>query len=364
MSRLPTLCSLLLLVLAPLARAESTPAAPDSGATPAAEAPSPESTESTAHTEQVEAPQEESLSISVLPLESNEEARDEAPGLTALLVSRLAESPRLVVSSPVDEAALRSAGLCTEGACPGEAAGSRAVRYVISGRVDRFGPRYLLTATLVDAESGLALARPRVEVSASEALAHATVSLADQLLAELVPNPELRASSPRPSNSTQPAMGSLVVGLRINNSIINHLASFNPGADVEIGVHFHPEWVAFAQVGFSYVRSEEEGRKGGLNVLPSVLGLRHYHLLENAVRPYWGFGLGVQLSFGEYGIFRQTGPLPTVIGFAGLEYLIAGHLGLQLEVGTNLAQATLGLAGDNLGSGLNLDLNAGIAWHF
>ncbi len=351
-SRLPTLC---ILLLSPFARAESTPSAPDAGA---------ESAASTAPTEPVEAPQAEILSVTVLPLESNEEAREVALGLTALLVSRLAESPRLEVSSPADEAALRSAGLCTEDACPGEAADSKAVRYVISGRVDRFGPRYLLTAILLDAESGRVLARPRVAVSATEALPHATASLAARLLVELVPNPVARALSSSPSSPERPGMGSLVVGLRVNNSIIDRLASFNPGADVEIGVHFHPEWVVFAQVGFSYVRSEEEGRKGGLNVLPSVLGLRHYHLLENAVRPYWGFGLGVQLSFGEYGIFRQTGPLPTVIGFAGLEYLIAGHLGLQLEVGTNLAQATLGLAGDNLGSGLNLDLNAGIAWHF
>jgi len=112
------------------------------------------------------------------------------------------------------------------------------------------------------------------------------------------------------------------------------------------------------------VTAQEGGLKGGLNVLPSVLGLRHYHNVERSLRPYWGLGLGVQLSFGEFGIFRQTGPLPTVIGFFGCEYLIAGHFGIQLEASTNLAQATLGLSDGGLGSGLNLELNAGIAWHF
>jgi hypothetical protein len=52
------------------------------------------------------------------------------------------------------------------------------------------------------------------------------------------------------------------------------------------------------------------------------------------------------------------------MGFFGAEYLIADRLGLQLELGTNLAQATLGLADNGLGDGLNLDLSAGISYHF
>jgi hypothetical protein len=268
------------------------------------------------------------------------------------------------VSSPAELEILRSAGVCAGDGCSEVAVSSGRARYIVSGRVHRFGSRYLLTVTLLDSESGLALARPRLEVSAPDALPRATVSLADALLVELAPHPVLRAFSPRPSAARGFEVGSFVVGLRVNNSLIARLASFNPGGDLEFGLHFHPEWVAFAQVGFSYVRSEEEGRKGGLTVLPSTLGLRHYHLLEHSLRPYWGFGLGIQLSFGEYGIFQQTGPLPTVTGFTGVEYVIAGHLGLQLEVGTNLAQAMLGIAGNKLGSGLNLDINAGIAWHF
>jgi TolB-like protein len=288
-------------------------------------------------------------SVAVLPLEANEAGRDTAPGLSALLLSRLAESLLLEVRSPTDPEA-SSSGV--------------GARYVVSGRVDRFGSRYVLTATLVEAPSGRVLARPRQEVSAIDALPFATVALADLLRTALVPVSEAQPLAPASGLTRGPGMGSFSVGLRLNNSFINQLASLNPGADLELGYLFHPEWMAFSQIGFSYVRSEEEGRTGGLNVLPSVVGLRHYHGLENPLRPYWGFGLGVQLSFGEYGIFQQTGPLPTVVGFAGLEYLIAGRLGFQLEAGTNLAQATLGLASNHLGSGLNLDLNAGIVWHF
>jgi TolB-like protein len=295
------------------------------------------------------------IPVALLPLEANDEARNEAPGLTALLVSRLAESSRLVVSSRAEQEAARTAG---------GTPGSDKARYVVTGRLDRFGSRYLLTLSLVDSESGRALSRPRLEVTAKEALPRAAVTLADQLLATLVPEPTQRATSPAPSTSSRPGAGSFVLGLRFNNSLISDFSTFNPGGDVEVGFQFHPEWVVFGQVGLTYVRSEEVGRKGGLNVLPSVLGLRHYHNAAGSLRPYWGLGLGIQLSFGEYGVVQQTGPLPTIIGFAGLEFLVAGHLGLQLEASTNVAQATLGLTGGGLGSGLNLDLNAGIAWHF
>ncbi|WNG36117.1 hypothetical protein F0U61_22430 [Archangium violaceum] len=340
---------LLALLLAPAARAQSSAAGPETTASS-------------------EVAPSEVLIVALLPLESNADARDQAPGVTALIVSRLAESPRLAVSTTSDQTAVRVAGDCTEDPCdeatPGTPGSARA-RYVITGRLDGFGSRYVLTTSVVDAESGRALRRPRIEVSAKEALPRAAVSVADQLLAALVPDAEGRVTEEAPATATKaPGAGSFLVGLRVNNSVISKLSTFNPGADVELGFQFHPEWVVFGQVGFSYVTSTEEGRKGGLSVLPSVFGLRHYHNVERPFRPYWGLGLGVQLSFGEFGIFRQTGPLPTVIGFVGFEYLIIGHLGLQLEASTNIAQAMLGLTDGGLGSGLNLDLNAGIAWHF
>jgi TolB-like protein len=305
------------------------------------------------------------VKLVLLPLESDEGARDEAAGLTALMASRLAESPRLTVSTEADQVAVREAGSCTDGSCEQESERGSRARYVVSGRVDAFGSRYVLTTTLVDSERGQALSRPRMEVASRDALPRAAVALADQLLAALVPAAEAPAPSEQtPGEKKYPGPGSFLAGVRINNSLITNLSSFNPGGDVELGYQFHPEWVVFAQVGLSYVRSEQQDAKGGLNLLPGVLGLRHYHNIERALRPYWGFGVGVQLSFGEFGIFRQTGALPTVLAFGGLEYLLFGHLGLQLEVSTNVAQATLGLADGGLGSGLNLDLNAGIAWHF
>ncbi len=309
------------------------------------------------------APAPAPLRLVLLPLKADDEAREEAPGLTALLASRLAESSRLAVSTESDVQAVRAAGACADGSCEQEAARATKARYVVTGRLDAFGSRFLLTATLMDSETGTALCRPRVEVAARDALPRAAVSVADEILHTLVSDAPTRSAS-EAAPGPGPGKGSFLAGVRINNSLISNLSTFNPGGDVELGYQFHPEWVVFGQLGLSYVTSTQEGAQGGLNVLPGVLGLRHYHSVDRPLRPYWGLGLGVQLSFGEFGIFRQTGPLPTVIGFAGLEYLFFGHLGVQLEASTNIAQATLGLADGGLGSGLNLDLNAGITWHF
>jgi hypothetical protein len=260
---------------------------------------------------------------------------------------------------------LLGSGSCsTQGPCLEELSNAIGARYVVTGRLDRFGDKYLLTVSLLDTFTGRSLARPRAEASSSEDLLQIADAVGDQLLAELAPEGKTQAAQPLLGSAKETPGGGLVLGLRINNTFITNIQALNPGGDIELGYAFHPEWVGFLQVGISFIRATEENQSGRVRILPSVLGARHYYRLEKSLRPYWGLGLGVQLAFGQFGIFQNTGPLPTVIGFFGAEYLIAERLGLQLELGTNLAQATLGLAGNGLGDGLNLDLSAGISYHF
>jgi TolB-like protein len=313
--------------------------------------------------------------VAVLGLEANKPAAESAPGIASLIASRLAESPKLKVLTQADvqtmlsterqRQLLGSASCASEGPCLEELSNAIGARYVVTGRLDRFGDKYLLTLSLLDTFTGRSLARPRAEASSSEDLLLIANAVGDQLLAELAPEGKTRSGQPLLGSAKETPGGGMVLGLRINNSFISNLQALNPGGDIELGYAFHPEWVGFVQVGIAFIRNGEEGEdSGGVRVLPSVLGARHYYRLEHAFRPYWGLGLGVQLSFGQFGPFKSTGPLPTVIGFFGAEYLIADRVGLQLELGTNLAQATLGLANNGLGDGLNLDLNAGISYHF
>jgi TolB-like protein len=312
--------------------------------------------------------------VAVLSLEANKPAEESAPGIASLIASRLAESPKLKVLTQADvqtmlsterqRQLLGSASCSTKGPCLEELSNAIGARYVVTGRLDRFGDKYLLTVSLLDTFTGRSLARPRAEATSSEDLLLVTNAVGDQLLAELAPEGKTRSGQPLLGSAKETPGGGLVLGLRINNSFISNIQALNPGGDIELGYAFHPEWVGFVQVGITFISDEEGTESGRVRVLPSVLGARHYYRLEHALRPYWGLGLGVQLAFGQFGIFKNTGPLPTVIGFFGAEYIIADRVGLQLELGTNLAQATLGLAGNGLGDGLNLDLTAGISYHF
>ncbi|MDC0708139.1 hypothetical protein POL68_06630 [Stigmatella sp. ncwal1] len=311
--------------------------------------------------------------VAIFPLESNSAAQEAAPGIASLLASQLSEIPQLHVLAQWDvEATLRedtpsqlvAAETCVQAECLEALARTTGARYIVTGRLDRFGDTYLLTVNLSDAVLERSLAKPRAEASSTSGLLPMAKAVGAQLVAELVSATKSYSSRPLFGSARETPGEGLVLGVRINNSFISNLEALNPGADVELGYSFHPEWIAFVQIGLSFIRSNEEGREGRLKVVPSVLGARHYHRLQSAFRPYWGLGLGVQLSFGQFGIFQSTGPLPTVIGFLGAEYLIAGKVGLNFELGTNLAQATLGLAGDGLGDGLNLDLTAGVSFHF
>jgi TolB-like protein len=312
--------------------------------------------------------------VAVLSLEANKPAEESAPGIASLIASRMAESPKLKVLTQADvqtmlsterqRQLLGSSSCSTQGPCLEELSNAIGARYVVTGRLDRFGDKYLLTVSLLDTFTGRSLARPRAEASSSEDLLLVADAVGDQLLAELAPEGKTQKAQPLLGSAKETPGGGMVLGLRINNTFISNIQALNPGGDVELGYAFHPEWVGFLQVGISFIRATEENQSGRVRILPSVLGARHYYRLEHSLRPYWGLGLGVQLAFGQFGIFQSTGPLPTVMGFFGAEYLIADRLGLQLELGTNLAQATLGLADNGLGDGLNLDLSAGITYHF
>jgi TolB-like protein len=350
------------------------PAKPSADAVAPAPAPAaPVPAEGTATAKPDKDPQE-IPTVAVLSLESNKAAEEVAPGIAPLIASRLAESPKLKVLSQRDIETVLSAErqrqllgserCASQGACLEELSHAIGARYMVTGRLDQFGEKFLLTVTLLDTVRGRSLARPKAEADSIDQLPQLADAIGEQLLAELAPVGKTAPATPLLGSAKETPGGGLVLGLRINNTFIDNLVALNPGADLELGYAFHPEWVGFVQVGISFLRSEEEGAQGRVRLVPSVLGARHYYRMEHSFRPYWGLGLGVQLSFGQFGPFKSTGPLPSVIGFFGGEYVIANRVGLHIEAGTNLAQATLGLVDNGLGDGLNLDLTAGVVFHF
>jgi len=126
---------------------------------------------------------------------------------------------------------------------------------------------------------------------------------------------------------------------------------------------FHPEWNAYLQIGVAFVRAQSSEGALGVNVVPSVVGVRHLYNVENALQPYWGLGLGVQLAFGDFGPIQRSGLLPTLIGCGGLQFLFTDSVGVLVEIKTDLAQATLEVIRGSSGLGLHLDLSLGVVFH-
>ena len=94
-----------------------------------------------------------------------------------------------------------------------------------------------------------------------------------------------------------------------------------------------------------------------LTVVPSVLGVRKLYRVAHDFQPYWGLGMGLQLSIGQYGPISETDSFPTVIGMFGFEYRLTGGLRAMVESSINIAQLVLGLRNKELGvgGGLNFD---------
>lgn len=308
----------------------------------------------------------EKLTVAILALQGNKAAHDEAPGVASILASTLAESPKLRVITDADIAAvigverqkaLLSDGQCATDSCMTELAGALGSRYLVAGRLDRFGDKYVLTTTLFDSRSAISLAKPRREVEEQEALPDAATAMGKQLR-EVLGDGAGGAKASIASNFS--------VALKIGSGFVASVTALAPAGDVELGYRFNEEWQGLLQVGFKTLRTEADATPSGLNLLPSFVGLRKLHNVERAFQPYWGLGLGIQLELGRFGIFAETGPLPSLFALGGFQYMFNRHFGLLLEGKTNLAQATLGLVGGSSTTthGFNIDLSFGVHYRF
>lgn len=302
-------------------------------------------------------------SVALLELGANEGGKAQAQPVAALLASKLAAAKDLKVITQQDIATMIGverqkqllATTCSEdSACLTELSGALGARYVVSGRLDRFGTRYTLTASVFDSARATALAHPLAEAKSEDALPDAVDEVAKALLGALGRAPVETASvGPKPEAASETGPD---VGLRAGNNFINGLSSLSPAGDLVLGYRFDPAWVGFLQVGFAYARSTQDVT-GSVSILPTVLGARHLYRTDTSFQPYWGVGLGMQLAIGQFGPFQDVGGvLPSVIGLVGFHWFFTRTVAVGLEGSTNLAQTVLGLSGrtSDVGAGLNL----------
>lgn len=316
--------------------------------------------------------------VAVSGFASNPAAASQAGAVEALVGNQLAASKDFKVITQSDIATLlgierqkqllgATDGECTD-SCMTELAGAVGARFVVSGRVDRFGEAYVLTANLFDAQAAKALVKARADAKNDAAIPEAVTEITHQLteaLSATVPSSSAGSvaagkSGEGPKASAHP----FSLGLLVGNSLIASIQTLNFSGDLEFGWRFERDWMAFVQVGTTLVRQDHEILPESFALVPSALGVRHLYLVDRDFQPYWGLGLGVQLAIGDFGFFGNTGPLPSVYGYVGFQYLITEHFSAGLEGSTNLAQTMLGLTNDNRGTGFNLDLSGALTWRF
>ncbi len=302
--------------------------------------------------------------VAVLGFDANPAAKEQVAAVQALVASQLADAKDLRVISQADLATMldverqrKLLGVeCTE-SCMSELAGAIGARYVLSGRADRFGDAWVLTATLFDSHEARALTKAHSEAETEADLPEAARRLSGEVVGALgVPSAQRGLGTAK--------RGGVTLGLKMGNSFLIGLTAFSLTTDLEIGYRFEPDWVGFIQLGFTWVpRTEIVSQSFG--VLPSVVGVRHLYRLDASFQPYWGLGLGVQLALdGKFGFVRDTGPLPMVLGFGGFQYMITERFGVGLEASTNIAQPIVGLINGGSEGGLNFDANATLGWRF
>jgi TolB-like protein len=324
--------------------------------------------------------------VVVLGFAANEPKPEHAEAVTALLASNLSDTPGLKVISDADLSTLLGLerqrellgagdGECKD-ACYDALASATGARYVVTGRIDRFGEKYVLTANLFDAHVSDTLSKPRAEADGPSELPGAVRRVAGSLRAVLDPLADQGGTASAgggPQVATAGAdgtrrpplpegVGEFSAGFKFGSGFLAELRGLNLGGDLELNYRFHREWFLFLQVGASLVHLNQETGSGRLTLLPGLLGARHLILPDNRLQPYWGLGLGIQLSLGEF--ITRTGALPNVLGLLGLQYLVTPRFSLGLEGSTNIAQTVLGLDSGGTAKGLNLDLYAALRYRF
>ncbi len=216
----------------------------------------------------------------------------------------------------------------------------------------------MLTATLYDSQRAVAVVKPRADSANEAGLPAAAHKVAEEILSGLGV-----AAAAAPSD--EPENSGITLGVKLGNQFFASLQALNPGAELEFGWRFDPEWIVFIQIGFNLVKAtDENSEERQLAIVPSVLGVRHLHRLKHSFQPYWGLGLGLQLAIGQFGPFKDTESFPTVIGMFGFQYMFTARFGALMEASTNIAQTILGLRHEGVGGGLNFDLSIGVLYRF
>lgn len=299
---------------------------------------------------------EPDVTILVRKLDANAAAQDLVPGLSSLMTERVKTADaKFKVYSQADlervislERQQQLVG-CADESCLMELSGALGARYVISGRLDRFGDRYVLVGGRYDNQQALAAQQVRREVTDPGKLPAALDEVADELLAPLGVAPRVTTNLKNRTDTT-----GFSLGLKFSTQFVSSLLKLAPGGDLEIAYRITPGIVAFFQVSFVTTLGE-----GSTQLFPGTLGARYYFRSDKSFQPYIGAGIGLLVAI--QAVQGQT--RPNLWAHGGLSYLFLPWLGATIDFSVDILGAAFDLFG-NERKGVNLALSVGALFRF
>lgn len=273
-----------------------------------------------------------------------------SPPATATLAHRLSEAKLKILTQSDIAAAIgqerQKAFLgCGESGCLAELGDALGARFVVSGRVDKVGSRFLLTAGLWDGVKTEVIARARQEAEEEGELTLAAERLADELL------PALGVSAPPPTTPAGPAASGLNLSLKLGTQLLTSIVSLAPQADLELGWRTSREWAFFLQVsaGVAFAQSTT------VTATPGLVGVRRFFRVDHELQPFLGGGAGVMTTIDAVRNLARPG----LVALGGAQYFVTPRVAIGLEASADLLSAAYEFATTQK-SGLNFGLSVGV----
>lgn len=243
---------------------------------------------------------------------SNPDAAEKARATGILVATRLAQRPgvRIAGSDQLPSSVTCGALMqtCPEGpplladasdAAVRHVAAILGARWVLRGRLDQFGKRYVLTAVASDAQTAEATGRFRVDTSDDSEIPIAAEHLADTIAQAL----ELPPANGNVELVTRHGMvgdPSAILTLKLGSTLTS-LRSFSVETltlrfDLEGDLVFKPWLLGYLDVGVLFGQATKEGtaNKRVFSIVPAGAGLKYVFRSGETLRPFVGLGVGPQ----------------------------------------------------------------------
>lgn len=292
--------------------------------------------------------------------EANKVALDHAPGLTNVMAMRMVEAKLKVVSEDDIQKALgvgrqrELLGCENDTSCATELADAMGARYVVSGRVDRFSERFLVSASVWDQTRNEVKVKAQREVSDAGLLPQAMEEIADELLAVFGVPPKVDVKLADRVDSL-----GFNLGLKIGTTLLTSLFRLAPVGEIELGFRASHAWLIFLQIGFGIAFDQNTMTNVGLT--PGLLGLRYHFRAQKDLQPTVGGGLGVITTINA----AQGKARLSMLLNLGLLYLITQRVSAAAEASMDLLGLAYGVAEKTSAlTGINFSLSLGINYRF